>query len=139
MKVLLRNCRQFLEVCGKVFSLGRYAKMSKKQRNFAELLRSEGLTFEEEVSEFPGTPDIFFREKKLIVFFHGCYWHNHGCGKEIANTLTLSQRAGQAVRDVNQQKQLLEMGFRYLIVWECEYDADPHAQVDKVKGRLHFN
>lgn len=113
--------------------------MSNKQKEFAATLRSHGLDFEEEVSEFPGTPDIFFREQKLAVFFHGCYWHNHGCGRDITNTLTASQRAGQAVRDANQQKQLLEMGYRYLIVWECDYDSDPLAQIKKVKGRLHFN
>ena len=113
--------------------------MSQKQKDFAKLVRSEGLKFEEEVVGLPGTPDIFFRKKKLVVFFHGCFWHNHECGKEIANPLTASQRAGQAIKDVNQQKQLLEMGFRYLIIWECEYDADPRAQVEKVKGRLHFH
>jgi len=113
--------------------------MSKKQKAFARYLRSEGLEFEEEVSGFPGTPDIFFREKKLAVFFHGCYWHNHGCGKKIVNTLTASQRAGQAVKDGIQQKKLLEMGCRYLIIWECEYDSDPLTQVEKVKGRLHFS
>ena len=112
--------------------------MSKKQRAFSELLRSEGLEFEEEVREFPGTPDIFFREKKLAVFFHGCYWHHHGCGREISNPISASQRAGQAVKDSLQQKQLLEMGYRYLIIWECEYDSDPFCQVEKVKSRLYF-
>ena len=112
--------------------------MSKKQRVFADMLREEGLEFEEEVSGLPGTPDIFFRDKSLAVFFHGCFWHNHGCGKEIANVLTASQRAGQAVKDTTQQKQLLEMGLRYLIVWECEFDAAPHEQVQRVKSRLHF-
>lgn len=113
--------------------------MSKKQKEFAELLRSNGLEFEEEVSGFPGTPDIFFRDCKLAVFFHGCYWHNHGCGKEIVNVVTASQRAGQAVKDADQQKQLLEMGLKYLIVWECEFDAAPLEQVQKVKNRLHFS
>ena len=113
--------------------------MSKKQRAFAAMLREEGLEFEEEVAELPGTPDIFFRANHLVIFFHGCYWHNHGCGKEIANVLTASNRAGQAVKDASQQKQLLEMGYKYLIIWECEYDADPLAQVEKVRGRLHFS
>ncbi len=112
--------------------------MSKKQKDFAQLLRTEGLIFEEEVSEFPGTPDIFFREKRLAVFFHGCYWHNHGCGREITNPLTASQRAGQAIRDANQQKQLLELGHRYLIIWECDYDSDSEAEARRVKNRLHF-
>lgn len=112
--------------------------MSQKQRDFATQLRQQGLVFEEEVAELPGTPDIFFRDQKLAVFFHGCFWHNHGCGREISNALTASQRAGRAVLDANQQKHLLELGFRYLIIWECEYDLDPDSQVDKVKSRLHF-
>ena len=113
--------------------------MSKKQRAFADLLREEGLEFEEEVSGLPGTPDVFFRDQSLAVFFHGCYWHNHGCGKEITNALTASQRAGQAVKDGVQQKQLLAAGYKYLIIWECEYDDNPLAQVKKVKSRLYFS
>ena len=113
--------------------------MSAKQKEFAKYLRAEGLEFEEEVSGFPGTPDIFFRDQRLAVFFHGCYWHNHGCGKSLSNSVAASQRAVQAAKDARQQGELLEMGYRYLIVWECEFDTDPVAQVEKVMGRLHFS
>jgi DNA mismatch endonuclease, patch repair protein len=113
--------------------------MSQKQTLFAKLLKSRGLKFEEEVRELPGTPDIFFREKKLAVFFHGCYWHNHGCGNQVTNPITASQRAARALTDQAQQAELLEHGYKYLIVWECDFDKDPSAQVRKVLNRLHFS
>ena len=112
--------------------------MSKKQRAFADLLREEGLEFEEEARGLPGTPDIFFREKNLAVFFHGCYWHDHGCSSSISNTIVASKRAGQALKDRAQQRELLSRGINYLIVWECEYDRSATDQVKMVVNRLHF-
>ena len=113
--------------------------MSKKQQKLANLLRSKGLEFEEEVRDLPGTPDIFFRNKKLAIFFHGCYWHNHGCGNEVVNPITASQRAARSLTDQQQQKELLEQGYKYLVVWECDFDNDPDTQVLKVINRLHFS
>lgn len=117
-----------------IYALG----MSQKQRDFATLLRDHKLIFEEEVKGLPGTPDIFFRDKNLAVFFHGCFWHNHGCGVQPTNQITASQRAAQALTDQNQQQALLAQGIAYLIVWECDYDSDPLSQVRKVMNRLHF-
>ena len=113
--------------------------MSQKQTQFAKLLNSKGLKFEEEVRELPGTPDIFFRKEKLAVFFHGCFWHNHSCKEKPTNPITASQRVAQSINDKAQQKELLNMGIKYMIIWECDYDLDSEAQAEKVLNRLHFS
>ena len=117
-----------------------HLKVSVKEKAFANLLREEGLDFEQWAKDLPGTPDIFFREERLAVFFHGCYWHNHDCKNQKipANPVTASKRAAQALTDREQQTALLDAGYKYVIVWECEYDESPLSQVAKVKNRLHF-
>ena len=73
------------------------------------------------------------------MFFHGCFWHDHGCKNSISNPVTASQRAGRAITDREQQLALLNAGIKYVIVWECEYDEDPEAQIAKVIDRLHLS
>ncbi len=113
--------------------------MSKKQKDFANRLRSRGLVFNEEVRALPGTPDIYFDNNSLAVFFNGCFWHNHGCGKPIKNVIVASQRATQAEIDRAQYRELLRLNLNYVVVWECDFDKDPEAQVDKVIDRLRFS
>ena len=56
--------------------------MSKIENQFAQTLKKSGLKFERNCRDLPGTPDVVFREQKLAVFFHGCFWHSHHCQKE---------------------------------------------------------
>lgn len=43
-------------------------------------LHAKGLRYRLHERDLPGSPDIIFPGKKLVVFVHGCFWHQHpGC------------------------------------------------------------
>ena len=73
--------------------------------------------------KLPGTPDIVLPRYKAIIEVHGCFWHRHDCHlfKWPASQEEFWRKKLQRNfdRDVQNQKSLLEMGLRVLVVWEC--------------------
>lgn len=37
----------------------------------------KGYRYRIHVADLPGTPDLVFPARKLAVFIHGCFWHQH--------------------------------------------------------------
>jgi DNA mismatch endonuclease (patch repair protein) len=76
-------------------------------------------------SKLPGKPDLVFSRLHKIIEVRGCFWHQHGgC---IDSHLPKSrmeywrpklQRNQQ--RDLENLRKLQDLGFRVLVVWECE-------------------
>jgi len=69
-------------------------------------------------------PDIVLRRWNVVVFVHGCYWHQHkGC------KLAYSDRNYSAKwkkkfkdnweRDLRAAEHLVENGWRVSTIWEC--------------------
>lgn len=76
-------------------------------------------------SDLPGKPDIVFLSRKKIIFVHGCFWHQHTKCKDghlpksnINYWRPKLERNLQRDRDV--LRDLKELGWDVLIVWECE-------------------
>ena len=83
-----------------------------------------GLRFRLHRKDLPGKPDLVFPRYRTVVFVHGCYWHSHGCtyGAVIPKTNTQfwqSKRADTVERDKRNIADLLDRGWRVVIVWEC--------------------
>lgn len=81
--------------------------------------------------DLPGRPDLVFPARKSVVFVHGCFWHGHDCraGKRSPKSNVAywtNKIAGNSRRDVESISQLESMGWRVLIIWECE-TKDRHA------------
>jgi DNA mismatch endonuclease (patch repair protein) len=79
--------------------------------------------------ELPGCPDLVFPGQRLAVFVHGCFWHRHpGCANAtMPKTRTeFWQRklSSNVERDRRNCEQLVRMGWRTLVIWECETE-DP--------------
>ena len=47
-------------------------------------LFSMGYRYRVNYKALPGKPDIVFTRKKIAIFIHGCYWHEHDCGSHYA-------------------------------------------------------
>lgn len=75
--------------------------------------------------DLPGSPDLVFPSRRCVIFVHGCFWHRHpGC----RNTRTPKSRvefwtrkfADNVLRDQRNEAELQALGWRHLVVWECE-------------------
>jgi len=61
-----------------------------------------------------------------VIFVHGCFWHRHGdcCPLTRLPKSRLDfwkpKLEGNRRRDERNQRLLRELGWDYLIIWECE-------------------
>lgn len=83
-----------------------------------------GLRFRLHRSDLPGRPDIVLPRHRSVVLVHGCFWHGHSCtrGKvPTSNTaFWLPKLERNKQRDAEQVRALRKLGWRVLVVWECE-------------------
>lgn len=84
-----------------------------------------GLRFRLHRNDLPGSPDLVFPRFKATVFVHGCFWHAHTCkrGGRIpkSNVEYWEKKISRNVgRDAYARDALTKLGWRVLVVWECE-------------------
>jgi DNA mismatch endonuclease Vsr len=78
--------------------------------------------------KIPGSPDIVFPRRKVAIFVNGCFWHRHDCSKANMPRVRVSywqkkfQRNVQ--RDAENYSQLRAMGWKVIIVWECQIERN---------------
>lgn len=87
-------------------------------------LHAQGYRFRLDVRKLPGSPDIVLARYHAAIFVHGCYWHRHeGCRFATipkSNTEFWQEKFDRNVeRDGRAKVDLLEMGWRVAVVWEC--------------------
>jgi len=75
--------------------------------------------------DLPGRPDIVYAGRKLAIFVHGCFWHGHDCarGARMPKTNAVYWQAKIArnrARDARTLAAYAPMGWRALVVYECE-------------------
>jgi DNA mismatch endonuclease (patch repair protein) len=89
------------------------------------VLHRLGYRFRLHRKDLPGKPDLVFPVRKKVIFVHGCFWHQHpGCREgRVPGTRRdywePKLRRNQA-RDAASQAALLELGWKSLVIWECE-------------------
>lgn len=88
------------------------------------LVHSLGYRFRLHGRHLPGSPDIVMPRLKKVIYVHGCFWHRHRCRK--ATTPASNQAfwqekfAANRARDKRMCKELRELGWNSLVVWECQ-------------------
>lgn len=100
-------------------------KNTKPELLLRSALHKLGFRFRIQRKDLPGKPDIVLPKYKTIIFIHGCFWHRHpGCKYAYTPKSNIefwtSKLEGNVIRDRLTEKALEEMGWRILIVWECE-------------------
>jgi len=98
------------------------------------LVHGMGFRYRLHVKELPGKPDLVFPSKHAVIFMHGCFWHRHeGCKlarlpKSKLEFWKTKLEANQN-RDLIHQRQLEDLGWRVLVVWECEMGDRDHVSM----------
>jgi DNA mismatch endonuclease, patch repair protein len=52
---------------------------TKQERYVRSRLFAAGFRFRLHRRALPGSPDIVLPGRRVAVFVHGCFWHDHGC------------------------------------------------------------
>lgn len=89
------------------------------------LLHRLGYRFRLHRRDLPGTPDIVLPKHATVVFVHGCFWHRHKNCKGATTPKThrkfwRDKFESNIIRDARNRRDLRKLGWRPLIVWECE-------------------
>ena len=101
------------------------SKNTKPEIAVRKLLHSMGYRFRLHRKDLPGSPDIVLPKYKTVIFVHGCFWHRHENCKYASIPKTRKEfwenkfRAN-VKRDLEIQEKIKIMGWKYVVIWECE-------------------
>lgn len=103
---------------------GILGKNTKPELLVRKALFAAGFRYRLHRRRLPGSPDIVMAGRRVAIFVHGCFWHQHEhCrfAKLPATRTDFWKRklTANVVRDRNAVKALSADGWRVLIVWEC--------------------
>lgn len=101
------------------------------------LAHGMGFRFRLHIAKLPGKPDLVFARLKKIIEVRGCFWHQHrGC---IDSHIPKSRSdywgpklERNCQRDRQNMRALRSLGYRVLVVWECETRKEA-----RLKARLN--
>jgi DNA mismatch endonuclease (patch repair protein) len=77
----------------------------------------------------PGKPDIVFKSLGVVIFVHGCFWHQHkncidGRIPKSNSIYWRNKLRGNMQRDKRHKKKLNSRGFKVLTIWECQIERN---------------
>lgn len=92
-------------------------------------LHNKELRFRLHRKDLLGKPDLVFLGRRGVVFVHECYWHRHeGCLKATLPSSNVQfwqdKFNDNVVRDKRGKDALEQLGWRVLIVWECQLSSE---------------
>ena len=105
------------------------AKDSKPEMAVRRLVHGMGYRYRLHRRDLPGTPDLVFSPRRKVIFVHGCFWHQHDDPNCRKSTLPSSNRdywhpklKRNAERDRENRARLDALGWKILVIWECEVE-----------------
>jgi len=103
-------------------------KNTKPEIIVRKYLFSKGFRFRINDKRYPGKPDIILPKYKTVIFVHGCFWHGHNCkrGKlpDTNREFWKNKINATIERDKRVQSELEKLGWKILILWQCEINND---------------
>ena len=98
---------------------------TKPEKIVRRLLHAMGHRFRLHRKDLPGKPDIALPKHRKVIFVHGCFWHGHsGCPRAARPTSNVEfwnrKIDSNMRRDITAQKELDALGWKHLVVWQCE-------------------
>jgi len=105
------------------------SKDTKPELIVRKYLFANGFRYRLHVKDLPGKPDIVLPKYKTVIFVNGCFWHGHeGCieaSKPKTNSEFWENKIQKNIkRDRNNIKLIENLGWKVIIIWECELKND---------------
>jgi len=118
------------------------ARDTKPELKVRRAVHAAGLRYRLHAKDLPGRPDLVFRSRRIAVFVHGCFWHQHpdpSCKLARMPKSRLEfwrpKLEGNRQRDLRTRGELEARGWSVLEVWECQTSTDElEALVKRIKG-----
>ena len=103
-------------------------KETKPEILVRKYLFSQGFRYRKNVRDLPGKPDIVLPKYKAVIFVNGCFWHGHeNCKKSALPTTNTEfwkeKISSNIIRDKKTYAELSDMGYKVLVIWQCELNA----------------
>lgn len=101
------------------------AKDTKPEWVVRRLAHAMGYRFRLHRRDLPGTPDMVFSGRRVVIFVNGCFWHGHDCreGSRVPGSNAdywIAKITGNRIRDAKNQGWLREAGWKVAVIWECQ-------------------
>lgn len=117
-------------------------KNTKPEEIVRKYLFSQGFRYRKNYKRLPGTPDIVLPKYRTVIFVNGCFWHGHqGCRYFVVpktNTdFWMNKIDTNRIRDQKKISELEAMGWKVIVIWECELKKDiVEITLNKLVGLL---
>lgn len=103
---------------------------TKPELKVRRLIHALGFRYRLHRKDLPGKPDMVFATKRRVIFVHGCFWHGHDCARGARAPRTNATYWAAKIkhnreRDAAVTVALKNLGWRPLIIWECELKDSP--------------
>ena len=117
------------------------SKNTKPEITVRKIIHSLGYRYRLHRKDLPGKPDLAFIKIRKVIFINGCFWHGHsGCKKSALPDTHYEFWNNKIKNNVNRDtlnyKRLEDMGWKYLVIWQCEIKND---NLENIKSNIiHF-
>ncbi|MFC1597370.1 very short patch repair endonuclease [Planctomycetota bacterium] len=108
------------------------------ERTIVTELEARGFEFEQHARDLPGRPDIVFREKLVVVFVDGDFWHGwrfplwkHKLSEKWQDKIDATR-----ARDKRNFRRLRRDGWTVLRIWEHQVETSPESCVNRITTAL---
>jgi DNA mismatch endonuclease, patch repair protein len=113
-------------------------KNTKPEISLRKILWRMGLRYRLN-SKLPGKPDIVFNKQKLAIFVDGYFWHGcpeHGTSPKTNERFWAEKLSTNIKRDRKVDRELENMGWFVIRIWEHEINSDVYSSASKISGLL---
>lgn len=118
------------------------SKNTKPEETVRKYLFRKGFRYRKNVNSLPGKPDIVLSKYRTAIFVNGCFWHAHkGCRWFVPPKSNINfwkkKFEYNRRRDLKNYDLLKQMGWKVIIVWECEIrHGDAASRLEQLLGEI---
>lgn len=120
------------------------SKDTKPELKVRSFLFRHGFRFRLHVKNLPGHPDIVLPKYQTVVEVRGCFWHRHPACRQATTPSTnvefwQEKFKRNVARDRVTERRLKELGWKLIVIWQCELKKNGFLEAlpDKIREHKH--